>query len=266
MTQGGAGSVSPHGRLVHRATLSLPPELRILQAQAEPGVAHAWPADATTIWGVAPAKYLDLLKATIDKTMETGTAVDHHVSIVDGVAHPRETIWRRHGDTLTLTTYERDRPPEFVSEPDTVRREPAGSATVTPFSHESMFTAKGRLVYRCTITLPPDLLIVAQEIHSTAVNEQPSVGQRISDNVPPGGQQAIEELSGRVMSHGHAVLNYTSVVNGVAYDRQAVWTREGDKIEVACYDLTATVRVASVQNAVIKREPRVLTIPTQDTK
>ena len=93
-----------------------------------------------------------------------------------------------------------------------------------------------------------------------------SVGQRISDNVPPGGQQAIEELSGRVMSHGHAVLNYTSVVNGVAYDRQAVWTREGDRIEVVCYDLTATVRVASVQNAVIKHEPRVLAIPTQDTK
>ena len=111
------------------------------------------------------------------------------------------------------------------------------------------------------------MLIVAQEIHSTAVNDRlASVGQRISDDVPPGGQQAIAELSARVMSHGHAVLNYTSVVNGMAYDRQSVWTRKGDNIEIVSYDMTATLRVVSVQNAVIKGEPRVLTIPAQETK
>ena len=121
---------------MHRATLSLSPGLRILQAQSEPGVAHAWPPDATTMWGVAPAKHLDRLKATIKETMETGTAVRPHVSVVDGVAYQRQTIWKRDGDTLTLTTYEHDSPPEFVSEPDTVRLEP------TPPGRSSRFQTR----------------------------------------------------------------------------------------------------------------------------
>ena len=111
------------------------------------------------------------------------------------------------------------------------------------------------------------MLIVAHETHSTAVNEQPvSVGQRLSDDLRPGVKAVIDEMSTRVMSQRHAVLNYTSVVRGMAHDRQVVWTRQGDRIEIASYEVTATARVASVQDAVIKHEPRVLTIPTQDTK